>query len=116
MAEMTARSAAKLDLVRLVVSDAARAERLRAVYVELMALGRDFDLARARSIWRARDEWARRGAAAGQAAPASAEVLELLLAPPLAEGKAAHERYTALMLEARSLLLEHEFEKLNRVR
>ena len=114
--EMTARSTAKLELVDLVVSDPLRAERLRAVYLELAALGRDFDLARARSVVRCRDEWQRRTTAEGQATPVSAEALELFLAPPLAESKAAYERYTALMLEARSLLDEAEFEKLDRVR
>lgn len=113
---MTARSTAKLGLVDLVVGDRARAERVRAVYEELAALGRDFDLARARSILRSRDEWQRRAAAAGPSSEASAEALELLLAPPVAEGQAAYERYTTLMLEARSLLSEDEFEALNRVR
>ena len=114
--EMTARASAKLGLIDLVVSDPTRAERLRVVYVELAALGRDFDLARARSMLRSRDEWARRTTAEGQATPVSAEALELFLAPPIAVGKAAYERYAALMLEARSLLREDEFEALNRVR
>ncbi len=113
---MTARSTAKLELIDLVVSDPERAERVRAIYVELAVLGRDFDVARARSILRSRDEWQRRTTAEGQAAPASAEALELLLAPPVAEGKAAYERYTTLMLEARSLLSQDEFEALDRVR
>jgi len=114
--EMTARASAKLELINLVVGDPTRAQRLRAVYQELAALGRDFDLARARSMVRSRDEWERRTTAEGQATPVSAEALELFLAPPIAEGKAAYERYTTLMLEARSLLREDEFEALNRVR
>jgi hypothetical protein len=113
---MTARSTAKLGLVDLVVSDPIRAERVRAVYLELAALGRDFDLARARSMLKSREEWQRRATAEGQDAPATAEALELFLAPPIEEGKAAFQRYTALMLEARSLLTEAEFETLNRVR
>ena len=116
VAEMIARSSAKLEVIPLVVSDAKRAERVREVFAELAAIGRGFDTARARSVTRARDEWARRGAAGGQAPAASAEELELLLAPPAADGRAAYARYTALMLEARSLLSEDEFETLNRVR
>jgi hypothetical protein len=114
--EMTARSTAKQGLIDLVVSDPGKAERLQAVYLELAALGRDFDRARARAMLRSRDEWERRSAAEAQATPASAEALELFLAPPIAEGKAAYERYTTLMLEARSLLRPDEFETLNRVR
>jgi hypothetical protein len=114
--EMTARSTARLELIDLVVSDPTRAERVRAVYLELAVLGRDFDRLRARSMLRSRDEWARRATPEGQATPASADALELFLAPPIAEGKAAYARYTTLMLEARSLLREDEFETLNRVR
>ena len=114
--EMTARSTAKLELIDLVVSERTRAERVRAVYLELAALGRDFDLARARAMLRSRDEWQRRTTVEAQAAPVSPEALELFLAPPLADSTAAYDRYTTLMLEVRSLLREDEFEKLNRVR
>ncbi|HKO90830.1 MAG TPA: hypothetical protein VJU61_06755 [Polyangiaceae bacterium] len=113
---MTARSTAKLELIDLVVSERTRAERVRAVYLELAALGRDFDLARARAMLRSRDEWQRRTTVEAQAAPVSPEALELFLAPPLADSTAAYDRYTTLMLEVRSLLREDEFEKLNRVR
>jgi len=116
VAQMSARSSAKLDVIPLVVGDPERAERLREVFAELAALGRDVDSARARSVTRARDEWARRSTTEGQAPPASAEELELLLAPPVADARATYARYTALMLEARRLLSEDEFEKLNRVR
>jgi len=116
VAEMTARSTAKLELIDLVVSDPSRAQRLHALYLEVATVARDFDLARARSMLRAQDEWQRRTTAEGQEPPASEEMLELLLAPPIAVGKAAFERYTALMLEARSLLREDEFETLNGVR
>jgi hypothetical protein len=116
VAEMTARASAKLEVIPLVVSDPKRAERVREVFAELAAVGRDFDRVRARSVTHARDEWARRGAAGAAAPAASAEELELLLAPPVADARAAYARYTTLMLEARSLLSEAEFEKLDRVR
>jgi hypothetical protein len=116
VAEMTARSSAKLEVIPLVVSDPRRAERVREVFAELATIGRDFDTARARSVMHAREEWARRGAVDGQAPAATAEELELLLAPPMADGRAAYARYTALMLEVRGLLSEAEFGKLDRVR
>jgi hypothetical protein len=51
-----------------------------------------------------------------EASPPSADELERILAPPVEVGRALFDRYTALMLEARSLLSQGEFEKLNRVR
>jgi hypothetical protein len=114
--EMTARATAKLDVIELVVSDPVRAEQVRQVYLQMAALGREFDLARARSILEARSSLEKRSTEAAQAEPASATELELMLAPPLERGKALFGRYTALMLEARTLLTEDEFEKLNGVR
>jgi hypothetical protein len=113
---MNARATAKLDVIELVVSDPARAERLREVYLRLAALGLQFDLARARSILEVRATLEKRSTEAAQSSPAGSGELERMLAPPLEEGKALFERYTALMLEARSLLTEDEFEKLNGVR
>jgi len=114
--EMSARATAKLDVIDLIVSDPARAERVRHVYVQLAALGKEFDLARARSMVAARSALEKRSSEAAQSNPASPADLELMLAPPLVEGKLMFERYTALMLEARSLLTEEEFDKLNAVR
>ena len=114
--EMTARATAKLDVIDLVVSDPVRAERVRQVYLQMAALGREFDLARARSILEARSSLEKRSTEAAQAEPGSTAELELMLAPPLDRGKALFGRYAALMLEARTLLTEDEFEKLNRAR
>jgi hypothetical protein len=114
--EMTARAMAKLDVIELVVSDPLRAEQVRQVYLQMAALGREFDLARARSILEARSSLEKRAAEAAPAEPASPAELELVLAPPLERGKALFGRYAALMLEARALLSKDEFEKLNGVR
>jgi len=114
--EMTARATAKLGLIELVVSDPVRAEGVREVYVQMAALGHAFDLARARSILEARSSLEKRSTEGAQTAPASPAELELMLAPPLERGKALFARYAALMLEARTLLTEDEFEKLNGVR
>jgi hypothetical protein len=114
---MSARATGRIGVIDLVVSDPARADRLRQVYLEIATLALEYDLARARSILQARSIAAERSRQ--QAAPATtsdAGVLEHLLAPPLEQGKAMFERYTALTLEARSLLTEDEFETLNRVR
>lgn len=116
VAEMTARTSAKLDLVELVVSDPDRAERVRRVYLQLLELGREFDLLRQSSLVKAGEAWRQRAATTDSAAPAKAETLELVLAPPLADSSAAFDRYVALMLEARSLLTQDEFERLDRAR
>jgi hypothetical protein len=113
---MSARATAKIGVIDLVVSDPSRAERLRQVYLRIAALGREFDVARARSLLRARAIAEQRSTPAGQAEPADPDALERLLAPPLAQGRAMFDRYVALTLEARSLLTADEFEQLNRVR
>lgn len=113
VAEMSARATAKIGLIDLVVEDAARAQRLRQLYLNVVALGQEFDVERARALLRAR---ALAGEHAGQTEPSGPDALEQLLAPPLAQSRAAFERYAELMLEARSLLTEAEFERLNRVR
>ena len=107
---------AKLDLVELVVTDEARAERLRDVYQRLADLGRQFDLARARSMLDARSVLENRPDRTEPPGPTPSAELERVLAPPLEESKAFYDRYSALMLEVRSLLTEDEFEKLNGVR
>jgi hypothetical protein len=114
---MSARATGRIGVIDLVVSDPARADRLRQVYLEIAAVSLEFDLARARSILQARSIAAERSKQqAVPAATSDAAVLEHLLAPPLEQAKAMFERYTALTLEARSLLTEDEFETLNRVR
>jgi hypothetical protein len=113
---MSARALGRLDVIDLVVSDPARAERVRDVYLQLGTLGRQFDLARARSILEAQAALEKRSTEATQSQPGNVGDLEAMLAPPIEEGKAIFDRYTALMLEVRSLLTEDEFEKLNRLR
>jgi hypothetical protein len=113
--DMTARATAKLDLVDLVVTDAARARRVRELYVELAALGRQFDEMRASSLIKAGADWQRRTQLTPDAA-AKPETLELVLAPPLEDSKSIFERYAALMLEVRGQLTREEFEKLDKVR
>ena len=71
---------------------------------------------RARAILNARTAAEQRVTATAQVDPAGSAVLEGMLAPPLEEGKAFANRYSALMLELRGLLSEDEFEKLSRVR
>lgn len=113
VAEMSARATAKIGVIDLVVQDPARAERLRQLYLRVAALAQEFDVARARALLRARSIAEAR---ATQAEPSGHDALEHLLAPPLAQSRAVFERYSALMVEARSLLTENEFERLNRVR
>jgi hypothetical protein len=115
-AELTARATAKLELIDLVVFDRARADRVRDLYLRIADVGRDFDLARARAILNARAAAQQRASAAAQVDPAGSVALEGMLAPPLEEGRAFADRYTALMLELRGVLSEDEFEQLSRVR
>lgn len=114
VAEMSARASAKIGVIELVVSDAARAERLRQVYLRVVELAHEFDLARAQSLVQARALATQRSTAGAE--PVDAAALEHVLAPPLAQSKALFERYAALMLEARSLVSADEFDELNRVR
>jgi hypothetical protein len=114
--EMRARATAKLDVIELVVSDPARAEQVRRLYLRMAALARQFDRARARSMLDARAAWQQHSGEEPPDHRLHTADLEMILAPPLEEGKALFERYTALMLEARHLLTESEFAKLNDVR
>ena len=113
VAQMSARSTAKVGLIDLVVSDPVRAQRVREIYLRIAELGLEFDLARARSIRQARSIAQQRSTLAE---PGDAEALEHFLAPPLAQSRAMFDRYAALTRQARSLLTEGEFEKLNGVR
>ena len=116
VAEMRARAEAKLDLVELVVSDPARAARLREIYRDAWQLGHDFDLARARSLQQAHAVAAERTSPDAQLRALPDGALEGLLVPDLAIGRETFARYTALMLEARTLLSEEEFRKLDAAR
>jgi hypothetical protein len=110
---MSARATAKIGLIDLIVADPVRAQRLGQVYLRIAALAREFDLARALSMLQARSLAQQRAA---RAEPGDPALLEPLLAPPLAQSRPMFDRYSALMLEVRSLLTESEFDKLNRVR
>jgi len=114
--EMRARLEAKLDLVELVVHDPARAARLREIYVEAWQLGYDFDLARARSLQQAQGVASERTTLEAQQQPLPEGALERLMVPDLELGRATFARYTALMLEARTLLSDEEFRKLDAAR
>jgi hypothetical protein len=116
VADMRARAEAKLDLVELVVSDPTRAAQLREIYTEAWQLGHDFDLARARSLTQAHAVAAERTSPDAQREELPDGALEGLLVPDLEIGRAAFARYTALMLEARTLLSEKEFRKLDAAR
>jgi hypothetical protein len=114
--EMRARLEAKLDLVDLVVKDPERAARLREIYVEAWQLGYDFDLARARSLQQAQGVASERTTLEAQQQPLPEGALEGLMVPDLELGRATFARYTALMLEARTLLSDDEFKKLDATR
>jgi hypothetical protein len=110
--EMRARLEARLDLVELVVKDPTRAARVREIYVEAWQLGYDFDLARARSLREAQTVAGERTTPEAQAQPLPEGVLERTMVPDIELGRASFARYTALVLEARTLLSEEEFRKL----
>lgn len=116
VAEMRARATAKLDLIELVVSDPVRAERARRLFQQLAELARQFDVARARSMLEARAAWQRRPIDGHVDRRAGDSELEKMLVPPIEEGRALFDRYTSLMLEAREVLSEGEFENLGGVR
>ena len=115
IASIASRATAKLDVLDLVVSDPERADRLRAIYLRAFQLGRDFDLARAHSLAEARRQAeSRNEKPAGHDSEPSP--FESVLAPPAEVGRGAMNRYVALMLEARKLLTQEEFEKLDALR
>ena len=115
IAEMTSRATAKLDVLDLVVSDPERADRLRAIYLRAFQLGRDFDVARAHSLAHARRQAEPRNGEPADQGPDTSP-FESVLAPPAEVGRGAMNRYVALMLEARKLLTQEEFEKLDALR
>jgi len=115
--ELTARANAKASVVPLVVSDPARAARLRAIYKEVIRLGHEFDAARAAARAACRAAAEPQKAASSAPDPIASGTLECLIAPPLgARDRAALDSYTRLMLEARRLLTQREFDKLARMR
>ena len=107
---------AKAGVVGLVVSDSVRAERLRAIYLEVVTLARELDRARVDALTHCRAAPERRLSGAGGSDPIGSGAFECLIAPPLVESHAALDRYTQLMLQARTLLTQREFEKLARMR
>ena len=112
--ELNARATAKAGVVTLVVSDRVRAERLRAIYLEVVGLSRELDHARVTARAQCANELSQRAAPA-PSDPIASGVLGCSIAPPLTD-RAALDRYARLMLEARSLLTQREFEKLARMR
>jgi len=113
--ELTARATAKAGVVSLVVTDRARAERLRAIYLEVVGLGRELDRARVTARAQCASQLERRASGPATPDPIASGALGCSIAPPLTD-RAALERYTRLMLEARTLLTQREFDKLARMR
>src|SRR6478735_3386701 len=79
--ELTARATAKAGVVGLVVHDRARADRLRAIYLEVVSLSREIDHARLTARAQCSNDLERR---AGTAAsdPVASGVLCFLNDPP----------------------------------
>jgi len=113
--ELTARATAKEGVVSLVVADRARAARLRAIYLEVVALSRELDQARVTARAQCANALEPRAARPSPPDPIASGALGCSIAPPLTE-RAAGNRYAQLMLEARTLLTQREFEKLARMR
>jgi hypothetical protein len=113
--ELTARATAKAGVVSLVVSDRARAERLRAIYLEVVSLSHELDRARVTARAQCANALERATEASSPADPIASGALGCSIAPPLND-RAALDRYARLMLEARALLTQHEFDKLARMR
>jgi hypothetical protein len=113
--ELTARATAKAGVVSMVVSDRHRAERLRAIYLEVIDLGRELDRAHVAARTQCASAPERRARLSAASDPVASGVLGCSIAPPLAE-RTALDQYSRLMLEARTLLTQREFEKLARMR
>jgi len=113
--ELTARATAKAGVVSLVVSDRARAKRLRAIYLEVVSLSRELDRARVTARAQCANALEPRTPTASPADPIASGALGCSIAPPLTD-RAALDRYARLMLEARTLLTQREFDKLARMR
>lgn len=116
--ELTAKANAKAGVVPLVVGDGKRVQRLREIYREVVLLGRELDRVRAAARVQCRAATAeRRTSAPTVSDPVTSGALECLVAPPLgASDRSAFDAYIRLMIEARSLLTQREFDKLARMR
>ncbi|MEI9951978.1 MAG: hypothetical protein WDO74_24085 [Pseudomonadota bacterium] len=114
--ELTARATAKAGVVSLVVSDPVRAERLHAIYLEVVSLGRELDRARVTARAQCAVAPEARATAAVPSDPIGSGALGCLIAPPLGNNRATLDQYSRLMREARTLLTQREFEKLARMR
>jgi len=113
--ELTARATAKAGVVSLVVADRTRAARLRAIYLEVVSLSRELDRARVTARAECANALEQRAPASSPSDPIASGALGCSIAPPLTD-RAALDRYARLMLEARGLLTQREFDKLARVR
>ena len=113
--ELTARATAKAGVVSLVVADRARAERLRAIYLEVVSLSRELDRARVTARAQCESSLEHPTAMPAPSDPIASGALGCSIAPPLTD-RAALDRYARLMLEARTLLTQREFNKLARMR
>jgi hypothetical protein len=113
--ELSARATAKAGVVSIVVSDPVRAARLRAIYLEVTSLARELDRARVTARAECRTLPEPRAAATVSSNPIDSGRLACSIAPPLGD-RSALDRYTRLMLEARTLLTQREFQKLARMR
>lgn len=113
--ELSARATAKAGVVSLVVKDRARADRLRAIYLEVVSLGRELDRARLTARLQCSKLPEAHAPARIPSDPVASGALGCSIAPPLGD-RTALARYTDLMLEARTLLSQREFEKLARMR
>src|SRR4051812_15163463 len=114
--ELTARATAKAGVVSLVDSDSRRAERVHAIYLEVVMLGQELDRARLAARAQCRADPERRAKASAANDPVGSGAFECLLAPATDQSRALLDRYAALMVEARALLTQREFEKLARMR
>ncbi len=103
-------------MVRLVVSDPVRAERLHAIYLEVVSRGRELDRARVTARAQCAVAPEARATAAVPSDPIGSGALGCLIAPPLGNNRATLDQYSRLMREARTLLTQREFEKLARMR
>ena len=99
------RAASRVELVDLVISDRARAERVRELYVEIETLMRETKKAEAREL-----------VALGGPCPASdAQTRDAFRRFSDAE-KAALKQYAGLQLELRRATTPEEFEKLDAIK
>ncbi|HEY0464739.1 MAG TPA: hypothetical protein VGC79_11040 [Polyangiaceae bacterium] len=114
--ELSARATAKAGVVSLVVSDPTRAERVKAIYLEVIALSRELDRSRLTARAQCRADPERRAKSSSASDPVGSGAFECLIAPPIGESRALVDRYAQLMLEARALLTQREFDKLARMR